>query len=150
MKGFSVLELVLAAALFSIFSLAIVTAVFRGSNAEQAAMNAEIARQWAREGIEAVRAVRSQSFDSLGDSSGTGIRLENGKWEFHGNQDEWDGYERVVTLHPARRDSDGNIVTEGGNEDADLKSVTSTVTKDNFSVEFSAYLSRRDFVPVAP
>jgi len=149
LKGFSVIELVLAAGLFSVFSLSIVLAILQGSSAGQSGIRAEVARQWAMEGLEAARAVRSQSFDLLSDTSGSGIRFEDGKWEFSGEQDEWEGYTRTVSVQPARHDEDGNIVAEEGDEDADLKLITSVVTKNNFSVEFSTYLSRREIV-VAP
>jgi len=149
-KGFSVIELVLSAALFSIFSISITLAVLQGSSAIQAGIRSELARQFAIKGIEAARAVRAQSFDALQDTTGSGIHFSNGKWEFSGAQDERDGYVRVISVQSAQRDLNNNIVISGVAEDADLKLIIVTVTKDNFSLDFSTYLSRREFVAITP
>lgn len=149
-KGFSVLELVLAAAVFSIFSFGITLAVLQGMSAQQAGARAEAARLFAIEGIEAARALRSQGFDNLTDTSGSGIRFQGGEWELAGESDEWDGYSRVITIEKAERDGDGNIVSAGGDEDEDLKLITSTVAKGDYSIEYSGYLSRREIVPAGP
>ena len=53
-------------------------------------------------------------------------------------------------IQSARRDSDGNIVSDGGQEDADMKLVTSQVTRGDLTVEFSTYFSRREIVPLNP
>jgi type II secretory pathway pseudopilin PulG len=144
--GFSVLEIMLAAGLFSVFSMAIVVAVLQGNGAGQTGVRAETARNWAIEGLEAVRSVRNRSFDDLQNTAGSGIRLENERWEFSGAEDGWEGFSRVVTIEAAQRDVDGKLVASEGTEDADLKLATVTVTKDNFSLEFSAYFSRREIV----
>jgi len=149
-KAFSVIELMLSAALFSIFSVAITVAILQGSSVIQDGVQSEMARQFAMEGIEAVRAIRAQSFDALQNTAGSGLRVNNGKWEFFGGQDGRDGYVRTVSVQPAQRDSDGNIVASGGTDDADLKLATVTVTKNKFSTDLSAYLSRREIIPIVP
>lgn len=145
-KGFSVLEVVLSAALFSIFSVAIITAILQSNSAIRAGIYAQSARQYAMEGIEAARAVRAKSFDDLQNTSGSGIRFENGKWEFFGTEDGRDGFVRTISVQSAQRDGNGNIVSSGGAEDADLKLISVNVVKNNFSMDFSAYLSRREIV----
>lgn len=149
-RGFSIVEIVLAAGIFAVFSLAILMAVLRGSSAGQSGMRSELARNFAIEGVEAVRAVRNQSFDALGDTAGSGIRLADGNWELFGTQDEWEGYQRTIEIEPAQRDGNGNLVVSGGTEDADLKLAKVTVVKDDFSLEFSFYLSRREIIIVTP
>jgi type II secretory pathway pseudopilin PulG len=146
LKGFSILELMLSAALFSIFSVSITLAVLQGSSATQSVITAELARQRAIEGIEAVRAIRAQSFDALQDTPSTGVQFNNGKWEFFGTQDEQNGFVRTISVQSGQRDSNGNIVDSGGTEDADLKLIIVTVTKNNFFLNFSTYLSRREVV----
>ncbi len=150
LKGFSVIELVMAAAIFSIFSISITLAVLQGSTAIQSGIRAELARQWAMEGIEAARAVRAQSFDKLQNTPGSGMQFNDGKWEFSGMQDEKDGYVRIISVQSAQRNADGNIVDHDGTDDADLKRITATVTRDTFSLDFSTYLSRREVVLIAP
>lgn len=149
-KGFSVIEIVLATAIFSIFSVSVTLAVLQGSSAIQAGIRGELARQFAIEGIEAARAIRMQSFDALQNTTGSGVRFADGKWEFFGAQDERDGYIRVVSVQSAQRDSNNNIVTSGGNEDADLRLITATVSKNDFSIDFTTYLSRREIVAITP
>lgn len=147
-RGFSILELVLAGAIFAVFASAIVVAVLQSGSATQAGIRAEIGRQWAQEGVEAVRAIGAQSFDALLDTAGSGVRFTNGKWEFSGNADEWDGYRRVVTVSSAQRSAGGDVVSSGGTEDVDLKLITVVVTKENFSIELSTYLSRKSIIIV--
>ncbi|KKR21919.1 MAG: hypothetical protein UT50_C0002G0010 [Candidatus Moranbacteria bacterium GW2011_GWA2_39_41] len=150
LKAFSVIELVLSAALFSIFSVSITLAVLQGSSAIQAGIRSEIARQFAMEGIEATRAVRAQSFDALQNTASSGIEFVDGKWELAGEQDEKDGYVRRISVQSAERDSEGNVVASGGTEDLDLKLIVVAVTKDNYSVDFSTYVSRREIVLIEP
>jgi prepilin-type N-terminal cleavage/methylation domain-containing protein len=145
-KGFSLIELVLASAIFSVFSLGITVAVLQGSAAERSSVQSEMARQWAMEGIEGARAIQAESFDNLSNVATSGVRLENGKWELFGEKDEWEGYTRVISISSAERDGDDNIVSEGGDEDSDLKLVRSIVTKDDFALEYSVYLSRREII----
>jgi len=151
-KAFSVLELILAAGLFSIFAIGIALAVFAASSTQQKSIQLQMARQFSSEGIEAARALRSQSFDTLTNTDGSGITFdsENSKWKLDGPKDDWQGFTRVITIKSAQRDGDNNIVTNSGTDDPDMKRVTSTVTKGNISVEFSAYFSRRDIAPVIP
>ena len=149
-QGFSILELVLAAGLFSVFAAGISLAAFQGMNFEQKAVQIQTARQWAEEGIEAARAIRSQSFDALADTDGSGLNFSDGKWSLTSDHDSWEGYTRIIMIQSARRDSDGNIVSDGGQEDADMKLVTSQVTRGDLTVEFSTYFSRREIVPLNP
>lgn len=151
-KGFLIMELVLAAALFSVFSAGIVVALLQGSSAEQAAQQAETARFCAREGIEAARAIRSWSFAELENTTGSGLRLQAGQWEFFGEADEEcaAGYQRVIVVQSVERDGAGEIVASDGTEDTDMKLATVTVTKGEYSAEFSAYLSRREIVVPGP
>ena len=150
-KGFLLVELMLAAAIFSVFSFAIVVAVLQGGSAMQSGVRSEFARQFAIEGIEKMRALRSQSFDELKESLATGVRISNGKLELSGEYDEKDGYRRTISIQKVYRDQQGNIKTSGETEDSDLRLVTSKVTKEDYSLEFSAYLSRREIpVPVNP
>jgi len=150
--AFSVLELILAAGLFSIFAVSIALAVFQASNTQQKTIQLQMARQFAAEGIEAARALRSQSFDALSDTTGSGIQFSNdNKWELHEGNDSWQGFTRIITIQSAQRDADKNIVlSDGDSVDSDMKLVTSAVTQGNISVEFSVYLSRRDITPIIP
>jgi len=149
-KGFSVIEIVLAAAIFSVFSLSIVLAVLQGSNTQKSSIRTDQARIWAAEGIEAARAIRAQAFENLTDTAGSGIRFSDGQWELAGSHDEWEGYRRTISIQKARRDGNGNLVDDGGTEDDNSKLVKSVVEKGDYSLEFSAYLSNREIIPIIP
>lgn len=152
-KAFSVIELILAAGLFSIFAISVALAVLSATSGQQKSLQAAQARQFAAEGLEATRALRAQAFDILVDTDGSGITFDtdNNKWKLDGASDEREGFVRVIKIESAQRDGDGNIVADGGSDDGDLKLVTSTVTRNGNPVaELSAYLSRREIVPVIP
>ena len=150
-RAFSILELILAVGLFAIFALSIAAAVFVASKASQKSLQMQIAQQFAVEGIEAARALRSQSFDSLANTEGSGIKFADGEWRLDGTQDNWQGFARFITIKSAKRDNEGNILLTGDNDDGDIKLITSTVTQGDMTVEFSAYLSRREIIaPPAP
>jgi prepilin-type N-terminal cleavage/methylation domain-containing protein len=146
-KGFSILEVVLAAALFCIFSTAAISFSFQALQAERQALQAEIALGCATEGIEAVRAIRDNSFDDLSDTNGSGLRFFDGHWQFDGDHDDYGAYKRVISIKTAKRDGDGNIITDGGTEDADMKRAVSSVSflapsGQTISVDLDTYLSR--------
>jgi prepilin-type N-terminal cleavage/methylation domain-containing protein len=146
-KGFSILEVVLAAALFCIFSTVALSFSLQTLQAERQANQAEIAFGYATEGIEAARAIRDVSFDSLSDTNGSGLLFSDGHWQFDGDHDDFGVYKRVITIKTAKRDGDGNIVSDGGAEDVDMKQVVSSVSflsssGQQVSVDLDAYLSR--------
>jgi len=149
-QAFSILELLLAAGLFSIFAISIALAVFATTNTQQKTIQLQMARQFAAEGIEAARALRAQSFDALTDTDGSGIQFSNGRWQLHDGNYDWQGFPRVIAIQPAQRDSSNNLVSGNGTDDSDMKLVTSTVTQGSISLTFSTYLSKRDIAPVVP
>ena len=75
-KGFSIVEIVLAAALFAIFSVGAVGLVVQGLEANRLAAEQAIANQFAAEGLEMARAVRNQNFSGLSGFSGTNNTFE--------------------------------------------------------------------------
>jgi prepilin-type N-terminal cleavage/methylation domain-containing protein len=146
-KGFSILEVVLAAALFCIFSTAALSFSLQALQAERQANQSEIALGYAAEGIEAVRAIRDISFENLSDTGGSGLLFSDGYWQLDGDHDDFGAYQRVITIKTAKRDGDGNIVTDGGTEDADMKHVVSSVSflspsGEPVSADLDTYLSR--------
>src|SRR5258708_3473724 len=128
-SGFSVIEVMLASALFVIFSTGIVSVVLQGFDANRLGSEETIANQYASEGLEAVRSIKNQGFTKLVNSGGTGvIRNASNVWAFGGGSNAFAKYLRVITIADAQRDSSGNIVASGGTIDPNIKKVTSTVT----------------------
>ena len=147
-KGFSILEVILAAGIFSIFSAAALMFMFSGLKGEQQGNNAQTALAYAREGLEAVRAIRDNSFDDMADTEGKGLDFSGGKWSLSGDHDNFDIYKRVISINAVKRDTDQNIVSGGGTDDPDMKEIISTVSWNSLSgqsvsVDLKTYLSRR-------
>lgn len=154
-NGFSVLEVVLAMALFVIFATSAIVVVVQGYNANRLGVEYTIANQFAVEGIEAVRSIKNSGYSNLVNTLGAGVdRNANGIWVFGGLNDtlthnSTDNYTRVIKVEDVRRDAtppDGNIVSSGGTLDRNTKKITSTVSW-NFntarpeSISLVAYLA---------
>lgn len=147
-KGFFVLEVLLASALFVIFSAAAVGLVLQGFDANRTGNEETIANQYAAEGIEAVRSIRKQTFyNMVANTVATGAsRSASNVWAFNGLNNTFGKYTRVITVADAQRDGSGNIVASGGTVDPNTKKVTSTVSWNvsptrNNSVVLTAYLT---------
>lgn len=128
-RGFSMVEIILAAAMFVIVAGAVMTTVLSGLNADRLAQEQSIAMQYATEGMEAVRSIRNQAYANLVNSAGTGILQISGVWGFSGSNNSTDSgkYTRTITVADVCRDGSGNIIACGSGQDANTKKVTSTV-----------------------
>lgn len=131
-RGFSLVEVILAVAIFTIFASGAVVAVLSGIEANRLGGEETIASQYAAEGIEAARSIKNQGFGNLIDSGGTGI-VRNGSnvWAFSGPENTFDKYRRVLTVESV---------------DSSTKKVTSTVDWSvnagrNNSVELVSYFT---------
>jgi type II secretory pathway pseudopilin PulG len=128
-KGFSVLEIILAAGLFTLFVSGAMVAVFQGIHLTSYAQNETVATQYAVEGMEAVRSIRNQDFTLLENTSAVGVERSSGVWVFSGTENVLDNqYTRVITIETVQRDGSGDIVESGGNDDADSKKITVTTS----------------------
>lgn len=155
-RGFSVIEVVLAAAIFMLFSTSAVVVVLGGINANRLGAEETIANQFATEGIEAVKSIKNQAYTNLITPNPTPravLRNVNNVWEFNTTDgssntlthNASDNYVRQVKVESVNRDASGNIVSTG-TPDPDTKKITSTVSW-NFnsarpeSVILTTYLS---------
>lgn len=152
-QGFSIIEVVLATAIFMLFSTAAITVILGGISSNRQGAEQTIANQFAAEAIEAVKSIKNQSFASLVNSTGAGVVKSKGVWTFSGANNtlfhnSTDNYIRVIKVEDVQRDQpppDGNIVPVGTVDPA-TKKITSTVswkaseTRNN-SVVLTTYLS---------
>lgn len=158
-QGFSLVEVVLAAAIFMLFSTSAIVVVLGGLNANRLGGEETVANQFANEGIEAVKSIKNQAYASLVNSAGIGVARPSNVWVFSGASNTLthnvsDNYTRVIKVESVNRDGSGNIVSTGGTTDPDTKKITSTVSW-NFnssrpeSVILSTYLSdwRKQIAP---
>ncbi len=145
-KGFSVLEIILAVALFSIFSTTAISFVLEAMQSQSQAQQFESAVTLAEDGIEKTRAVRNVSFDDLIVGNNFGLQFSDGKWQLKADGDESGIYERTLAIETVKRNGDGDIVTDG-DEDLDMKKVVvnvswKTESGQDVSTEMITYLSR--------
>jgi type II secretory pathway pseudopilin PulG len=133
-EGFSVVEIILAAALFLIFSGGAVFVVLQGFDANRTGSEQVVANSYAAEGIEAVRSIGDESYTNVATTSGwiTGVGATGGVssiWYFKGNgtSDLFGKYTRKITISTVQRNSNGDIVTSG-TVDPNTMQVISTVS----------------------
>lgn len=137
-NGFSVLEVILAAAIFMIFSTGAIMTVVQGYNANRLGTENTVASQFAAEGIEAVKAIKNRGYSNLTNFTAVGLQRNNpgNFWEFdplgEGTNDtllhnSGDNYIRTIKVESVNRDGNGNI-QPSGTPDPDTKKITATVT----------------------
>lgn len=140
-EGMSVIEVVLAAAIFVIFASSAVRSLLQNYNANRTGAEYTIATQFASEGLEAVRSIKNQSFASLVNTSGCGLVRTANLWAFQTSctnntltHNSSDNYIRTIKVESVNRNAvppAGDIVP-AGSADPSTKKITSTVTW-NFS-----------------
>lgn len=126
------MEVVIAVAVFAIFATPAIGAIIRGFSSHRLAIEHTIAKQYADEGLEAVRSIKNRSFSLLTDSTAAGITRDgSGVWVFSGSSNVYNSgknYTRVLKVEGVNRDGSGNVVpTPGGTLDTLTKRATSTV-----------------------
>lgn len=139
-SGLSILEVILASALFVILAAGSVRALLQNYNTNRLGAEYTVASQFASEGLEAVRSIKNQSYANLVNTPGCGL-IRNGSnvWAFQSptctentlTHNSGDNYIRTIKVESVNRDGVppvGNIVSSGGTTDLDTKKITSTVT----------------------
>ncbi len=119
-RGFTLIELVLAITLFVIIATGVAVPIIGThlnnlENQKTVQANAVLTETW-----EAVRSIRNRDWANMTNQT-HGLRSTSGYWEFYGRNDETDGFTRTIIVKAARRDDSGNLVLEGGTIDPDTK-----------------------------
>ncbi len=147
-RGFSLIELLFAGALLSVFSFGVVQILAYSLEADRLGQEQSFATQYATEGIEATRSIRARDFDMLVVASESGLAVSEGEWTFSDSNNTDGKYTRVVAVEAVYRDESGNIIeSTDGTEDPDTRKITTTVswlvtpTRPN-TVTLSTYLTR--------
>lgn len=99
-RGFSLLEVLLAVALFGVVALLFLSTLTLGQEGSLVAGERARALAIASEGIEAVRNIRDASFSNLPAAGTYGLVASStaGYWTFLGTSDTTDDYTRTVTI----------------------------------------------------
>lgn len=128
LKGFSLIELMLAGAIFTVFASGIVGVLLLGLENDRLGEETSIATEYASEGIEAVRSIWAKHFDDLTLTIATGITRDDGDWKFSGEENVNGKYTRVIAVGEVRRDGSDDIDEHGGDVDPDTRKITVTVS----------------------
>jgi prepilin-type N-terminal cleavage/methylation domain-containing protein len=131
LNGFSLIELMLAGAVFAIFATGIVEALLFGLAADRLGEETTIATQYAAEGIEAVRSLKAKNFDDVAVTTATGIARASGYWALSGTSNTNGKYTRIIAITTANRDGGGDIDESSGDADPDTKKAIVTVSWDD-------------------
>lgn len=124
--GGSLIEIIVAMALVSVFSVAFLQLALGSRDSGQRGLVQTEAVAYARQGLEAARSVARRDFALL-NAGDYGIGVVSGVYAFSGATNVSGRYARTVTVELVRRDAGGTIVQSGGGVDYDTRRVTSTV-----------------------
>ncbi|PWB39027.1 MAG: hypothetical protein C3F02_00200 [Parcubacteria group bacterium] len=129
-KGFSIIELVVAIALFAILAAGVMNVAINNYRTYYGVGDKQVLMQFAQEGVEAARAIADYSWVTFKNGVGGnhGVTKTSGIWGFSGTSDRLSAFTRVVTVANVQRDSNGNIVSSNGSDDPQTKKVTVTVS----------------------
>lgn len=147
-RGFSTLEILLAGAVFSVFSWGVIETTLGVLEMDRLGQETTVATEYAVEGLEAVRAIKEENFDALVPTNATGIAEQDGFLVFDGTENVFDGtYTRTIVIETGKRDENGNITESDGTEDSDTMRVRVTVAWQlsptrNDSVVLETYFTR--------
>jgi len=126
-EGFSLVEVVLASAVFVLMVTALVGAYLYGEQATALAGNRARAAMLAEEGLEAVRNIRDVTFTNL--ANGTyGLSTIGNQWSLLGSQDISDIFTRQIiisSIDPTRRTVTTNVSWQQNPQRTGLVSLTS-------------------------
>jgi hypothetical protein len=148
--GQSLVEAVIAIAIFSLFAVSMATFILGAITLAQTGGDVSQADALAVEGIEAVRAIRDSSWNNLAFDS-TGIGVVDGRWALRGEGtvDEIGKFTRTINFLPIFRNAERDIVSSTSPEavlDGDSRQVDAVVEWDTGrgvfdSVIITAYLT---------
>ena len=96
-KGFSLVEALLASAVFALLAMAVVGSYLYGQESTALSGNRAKAVYLAEEGLEAVRNIRDADFANLSDGT-FGLSSSADHWSFSGSSDANDIFTRNVTI----------------------------------------------------
>jgi len=127
-KGQSLVEILVSLGIFAIVVSAVFFLFFGGQSLSVDSSNAQIATEYASEGLEAVRSIRDRDWDELGDGS-YGLVFQSGQWEFSSSEDTKDIFTRTIFISTV---------------DANTKQASTTVT---WQTDPQISLKKPEFLP---
>ncbi len=125
-KGQSLLELLIAITVFVIVISGIMLLTLTAHITDRQGTERAAATLLAQEGLEAALSIKNKGWKNLtlGDHGLTNVK---NIWEFSDSSDQVDKYTRRISVEAGQRDSNGDLVYDGGTVDFDTKKVVSRV-----------------------
>lgn len=126
-SGFSLVEVILASAVFILLVTALIGAYLYGEQATILAGNRARAVMLAQEGIEAVRNIRDFNFTNLADGT-YGLSTVGNQWSLSGSSDISDIFTRqiiIFSINPTRKSVTANVSWQQNPQRTGLVSLTS-------------------------
>jgi len=110
-NGYSVLEVIIAVAVFMIFSTGAIIVIINGYNANRLGTENTVASQFAAEGIEAVKSIKNRAYANLTNFNAVGVQRNNpgNYWEFkaESTNNSLEKYTRTIKVEGVNRDGSG-------------------------------------------
>jgi len=110
-RGFSLVEVMLAVAIFSLIVSVFVGALIYAQQSVASFGGRTKAAFLAEEGLEAARNIRDAGFSNLTDGT-YGLAISGGQWVFSGSSDTTDNFTRAITIStidPERKQVSSNV-----------------------------------------
>ena len=129
-KGFSLVEALLAGAIFSLITTALVGSFLYGQEATVLAGKRARASFLAKEGLEAVRNIRDENFSNLVDGT-HGLAVTSNQWNFSGSSDITDIFTRelqIFTINADTKQVVANVTWQQNLQRSGLVALTSYLT----------------------
>ncbi len=149
-KGFSLIEVLFASALLTVFLGVLMAAYTLYFQAATAGPQHSAAVFLADEGVEAMRSIRDRGWDEeievLANNTEYHLVLDGGAWHATTTPQNIDGvFTRTVTLHEVERDGDDSITETGGVVDSGTRRIEVEVSWDGLlgdsTAEITAYIA---------
>lgn len=139
-KGFSIIEILVA-----IFIIAITLTSLLGltsSSLKTSILIKETTQSvnLAQEAMEAVRSIRDGDWNKITNGN-HGLTSIGGYWDFDGTENIINSFSRTILIENTQRDTNDNIVENGGTNDPDTKKIIVTVSWKNKETELVTYLT---------
>ena len=96
-EGQSLIEILIAMAIFVITSAAAFFVFFGGQSLTADSVNAQLALEYGSEGLGAARGIRGRNWEELSDGD-HGLVFVSGQWQFSGSSDTKDAFTRKINI----------------------------------------------------
>ncbi len=144
-NAFSLVEIILAVAIFSALAAGIALTIGNSTSEFQGREDNAIKERYASEAMEATRSLRDKSWRSISDLATTSAydirKASNGDWEFFHGTSTRAGLTRNIYFYDVQRDASGNIVTSGGIWDPNTRKTIVKIEGGANTYQIDSYIS---------